>query len=169
LSVVEGFKDENAGPFAHYETVAIDIERARKAARREGCHIRKSSNTHRRNDCFGTSSDGYVNATRGHQSGGVANGMGSSGARCRNGLAWTTGAKAHRDGGCRGIGHHHGNQEWRHSVRTAVIQYFELLDERLESTNASSDDAGSVGKCGVEARLQPSFVGGCQSKECEGV
>ena len=59
------FEDDDAGAFAHDETVAVFIERTRSVsrvivARAEGFHRRKAGNCTRRNGSFRTASKGCI-------------------------------------------------------------------------------------------------------------
>ena len=65
FSMFQFFEDDDAGAFAHDETVAVFIERTRSVsrvivARAEGFHRRKAGNCTRRNGSFRTASKGCI-------------------------------------------------------------------------------------------------------------
>ena len=152
-------------PFAHHESVAIDVEGTREVRswRAPSCCVKPASAISTMT-ASAPPATATVAAPRGHQPSGVADGVGARGAGRRHGFARTAEAKAHGHRGGGGVGHHHGNEEGRDAVGSLQGENGVLFERRLQPADAGRDDAARVFEGTLEAALSPGLVGRHQAR-----
>ncbi len=146
VGVLPLLEHEHGSALTHHEPVAADVERTRHARRRKRSHVAEAGQRRHRGGRLGAAGDDRVAAPPGDQPGGIADGVGTGGARRADRLVGSLQAVAHRDRRAAGVGHHHRDEEGRNPTLTLVDAYLDLLFECLQSADPGGEDRAETGR-----------------------
>lgn len=172
FGVLQFLDHQNAGTFAHDETIASDIEGARSAlwfviARAECFHVAETAESAGENASFAAAAEEGIGIAEFDDAPSLTDRVVGGGTGCDDGHVRSTEAVFHGNDAAGDVGNHHRNEERRNATGATIDELGMLFFEGAEATDTRADhdtDLIFIDLLGIEAGINECHACGGDSE-----